>query len=60
MVFGEVIRVKSDHDAVAPMMELVPLWKETRQGLFSLSLSVSLFVCLSLYATWEHKKTAVC
>lgn len=56
MVFGEVIRVKSDHDAVAPMMGLVPFWKETLQGLFSLSL----FVCLSLYATWEHKKTAVC
>ena len=55
MVFGEVIRVKSGHDAVAPMMGLVPLWEETLEGLFSLSLSLSLSlsVCLCHLRTQE-------
>ena len=52
-VFGEVIRVKSGCDAVAPMMGLVPFWEDTLEGLFALSLSLSVSVFLRQLRTQE-------
>ena len=50
-VFGEVIRVKSGHDAVAPMTGLVPFWEDTLEGLFALSLSLCLYLSTPLENT---------